>query len=509
MRGRTIERRAARVSLVNGLSTVLTLVFQFISVPVCLRYWGKESYGSWLALFSAFLLLRGLDGGFINYVGNKLNLLYHKDKAALRRHLASAVVGIVIIGSFQLLLACGSLLFLGVGNSLGINSGGANSVKTELGLVTLMLSWVLTGSYLGVVHRLLIPAGLMFQAAWWAMLFTVLQFVAIILASILRLDVLQTSFLFAAAQLLAYVSSGVYVARTLPEFYPWLSGVRVRTALVDLAHSSVVTASNVLQQIATNGAVVMISALAGPGSVPIFTTVRTVSNLWTAFTGVMTAPLLPEVVRLYVNEELDKLAAINQAFWVLAGTAVNLGALMSYPLVPVFYRYWTAHQVPLDNALFALLLASVVVTNSGALISLHLNGINKLHIVLGTSVVRAACALGGGAIGYRFIGLSAFGVGILAGEIIVVIWMGLYFVRRELQGRADRVTGASVGAVVLGTGATVVFFVGAALNLWSLGIVWLAALVSVTAAAIWGWSGLDAEIRQRLSNLALKWVRPG
>src|SRR6201999_4027716 len=110
MAGRTIERRAARVSLVNALSTALQLVFQFISVPVCLKYWGKESYGGWLALFSAFLLLRGLDGGFISYVGNKLNYLYHKDTAALRRHLSSAISGILVIGGIQILIAGSSLL---------------------------------------------------------------------------------------------------------------------------------------------------------------------------------------------------------------------------------------------------------------------------------------------------------------------------------------------------------------------------------------------------------------
>src|SRR5260370_40715769 len=83
-----IEHRAAKVSLVNGLSTILTIGFQLVSVPICLHYWGKESYGSWLALFSAFMLLRSLDGGFTVFVGNKLNYLYHQNTAALPEHRA-------------------------------------------------------------------------------------------------------------------------------------------------------------------------------------------------------------------------------------------------------------------------------------------------------------------------------------------------------------------------------------------------------------------------------------
>ena len=51
MIGDQIEHRAAKVSLVNGLSMILMLVFQLLSVPVRLTFWGKEFYGSWLRCF--------------------------------------------------------------------------------------------------------------------------------------------------------------------------------------------------------------------------------------------------------------------------------------------------------------------------------------------------------------------------------------------------------------------------------------------------------------------------
>ena len=39
-----IEHRATKISLVTGLSTVLTVGFQLTLVPICLKYWGKETY---------------------------------------------------------------------------------------------------------------------------------------------------------------------------------------------------------------------------------------------------------------------------------------------------------------------------------------------------------------------------------------------------------------------------------------------------------------------------------
>lgn len=500
-----IEQRAARVSFVNGLSTVVTLVFQLVSVPICLKYWGKENYGGWLALFSTFMIMRSLDGGFVIYVGNKLNLLYHQDAAALQAHLSSAVTGIVVIGSLQLALAIATVVFQPLGSVLGIPVSFDARTETILGLLTLTTSWVLTGSYLGIVHRLMIPAGLMYQAAWWAMGFQVTQFIAIIMASVFKLDLFSTSILFAVAQMTMYVGSGLYIRRKLPQFYPWVRGVRLRLGLRDLAQSSSLTVSNLIQQGGLNGIVLVIAALAGPAAVPVFTTVRTLTNLWTAVTTVLTAPLLPEVVRIHAKGEVAKLAAINEAFWVLVGSMVNAGALLSYPLIPYLYGLWTRNTVALDRPLLSLMLAAVVVTNAGALIALHLNGINSLRVVLASSIARAILGIGGGVLGYRFIGLAGFGIGILAAELAVALLMGRHFFKHEIEVETGVFMTAGLGPVLLSTGSAVVFLVCAAFGWWSSVWSWLIAVSGVTGAFIWGWSSLGDEIRDRMTVIALKW----
>jgi O-antigen/teichoic acid export membrane protein len=498
-----IEHRAAKVSLVNGLSTVLTLVFQLISVPVCLKYWGKEFYGSWLALLSAFMTIRSIDGGFVLYVGNKLNYLYHKDAEALRTHLSSAVTGIVVIGILELLLTGGTLLFHPLAVALGVPAGG--NLTAQCGLLLLVVSWALTGSYLGIVHRLLIPAGMMYQAAWWAMAFQIAQFAAVMAAAILHLDMLETSLLFSLAQIGIYVASALYVRRMLPRFYPWLRGVNTRLGLNDLRQSLLLTGSNIVQQCATNGTVLVVAALAGPASVPVFTTIRTVSNLWTSVTTVLTTPLLPEVVRIHAKGEIHKLLAINEVFWVLVGSAVNLGALLLYPLIPFLYGQWTAHAVPLNQPLLCLMLASVIVANTGALMALHLNGINSLRIVLGASLVRAILGLGCGALGFRIMGVTSFGLGILAGELVATLVTARYFIKHELTDKGLRLSVAAFAPVLLSTGSALLFFVGAGFSWWSGRWAWLFTIVTVCAGFTWGWTVLDRAIRSRLYRLASNW----
>jgi len=496
-----IESRAAKVSLVSGFSTILSVGFQLISVPICLKYWGEDTYGSWLALYAAFMLVRSLDTGFVSYVGNKLNNLYHQDKNALHQHLASALAGVVIISSLQLLIGIAAIFSDGIGLLLGMSSDFATDRRSSLALLILIITWVLTGSYLGIVHRLLIPTGMMYQAAWWSMGFQVSQFTGIILAATLNFDMLQTSLLFAFVQGSIYLTSAIYIRQKLPVFYPWWRGGIPRTGFKDLSQSMWLAASNFIQQGSTNGTVILISALSGPAAVPLFTTVRTLTNLWTNVTNVLTTPLLPEVVRFHATGEGRKLLIISEAYWVIVGTTVNLGVLVTYPLINPLYGYWTAQAMKLDKLLLCMLLASVVVVNAGGLITLYLSGINSLRIVLVTSATRAVLSLGGGGFLYYHYGLAGFGVGILSGELMALLLMGHYFVKRELSRQNVILPLRSLLPIIVSTVSVLLFLICEGSGFTLAKYLYPVALFTVATAALWGWKWLEHGVRSRLVRM--------
>jgi hypothetical protein len=147
------------------------------------------------------------------------------------------------------------------------------------------------------------------------------------------------------------------------------------------------------------------------------------------------------------------------------------------------------------------MLAGVVTANAAALMTLHLNGINRLRIVLSASVVRAVLSLGVGALGYSRLGLASFGIGIFAGELGAALLTGRYFFKTELarQGASAK---ASLGPVLLGTGSTLVFFTGTAFGWWSGPWAWGVALAAAAVATRWGWTTLDGLLRNRFVDLA-------
>jgi len=499
-----IEHRAARVSFVTGLSTLLSVGFQLISVPICLKYWGNDTYGSWLALFAAFMLVRSLDAGFVSYVGNKLNYLYHHDQKALRAHLASAISGIAVIGALQLSIGVIAMFYDGIALLLGVTSDATKDYQPSLALLVLIGTWALSGSYLGIVHRLLIPTGMMYQAAWWSMGFQVCQFAGVILAAMLHYNILQASLLFAFVQFSMYLASAIYIRNKLPAYYPWWKNGCSSIGIRDLGSSMWLTASNIIQQWSSNGVVILVSVLSGPMSVPVFTTVRTLANLWTNVTNVLTTPLLPEVVRYHAKGDGQSILAVSEAYWVLVGTAVNLGVLITYPLIEPMYGYWTAHAVVLDKSLLCMLIASVVVANVGGLIVLYLNGINSLRIVLTASVIRGVMSLGvGGSLFYHF-GLVGFAVGILLGEILVLFVMGLFFAKRELFRHGVSLPLKSFAPIAVSTSSVLLFLIYEGFSFEFVKFIYPAALLMVTFSAVWGWRQLEIDVRARLERIIVK-----
>lgn len=496
-----IEYRVAKISLVTGFSACLSVGFQLVSVPVCLKNWGGEAYGRWLALYAAFLLVRSLDSGFVSYVGNKINYLYHQSQDELRDHLGSSISGIAAIGALQLSIGVAACFSNGIFALLGVSPASSADWRSGMAFLVLTATWVLSGSFLGVVHRLLIPTGLMGQAAWWSMGFQASQFAGIMLAATLHFDLLETGLLFAFSQLSVYIASAVYIRRKLPAFYPWWRGCKPRTGLRDLGHSTLLTASNFIQQGTTNGAVILVSALSSPAIVPAFTTVRTLANLWTNATNVLTTPLLPDVIRYRAKGEGWKLATISEVYWVLVGSAVNFGILLTYPFIQPVYSYWTAHAVELDKSLLCTLLAGVVLGNVGGLITMYLNGINRLNVVLAASGIRGVVTLVVGRALFFHFGLAGLGTAIFGGELLSLLVLSHYFFRREVKSQGVELSVRSTVPILISTASVLVYLMSEGISFSLASYIYPVALMAVVTAALFGWGGLDRELRTRLSRM--------
>lgn len=496
-----VERRAFRVASVTGLSTVLMIGLQILTVPICLKYWGAKSYGLWLALFSVFSMLQMTSGGYINFIGNRLNLLYHQNEEALQKTLASALVGVCILGGLQLIVLVGLIVMHAIPVMLGSESS-TDVWQINMAMLTLTLTWLLGGFYMGIVHRLYVPAGLMYRAAWWSLAAQLCMALAIVLAAMAGANVLQASLAYCFMNACFVYASAWDVRQKLPQYFPWWRGLNFAQGVKDTLHSAPQVLSGLVQQGASNGLVLLVSALAGAAAVPAFTTVRTLSNFWTNVTNVLTAPLLPEVVRFHAKQEHDKLLTVQQVHSVLVGGSVNLSILLMFPLISPLFAYWTRQTVALDSALLCTLLGSVSLMNLGSMMNAYLAGINHKQAILLTTLARGGLGLGLGAVLMPLLGLSGLGLAVWAGELLSLVLVFYFFYWQVKTSTNLRLVLRQWAPSLLGTSVLMVFLALNAMS-FSNSSIYGVCLLGVFVSIYKGWKTLNVEVRERLIRLLL------
>jgi O-antigen/teichoic acid export membrane protein len=495
-----VETRAAKVAVASSLSMGLSIALQLVSVPVCLRYWGQEKYGLWLALFALANVLRTPEVGFNAYIGNELNVLYHRDPAALRRTLASAVWGALLVAA--LLLLCGALIAVSgaLATLLGIPDSVTQAGRAGLALAVLLLGFAATGPYLGCVDRLLIPAGMNYQAIWWFMGLQIAQSASLVVAALLDCSLVEAALLFATTQAGLRVATALYIARQLPDFFPWWRHPSWASGLRDFARSAVLVGANLLTQAGTNGIVMLVASGLGAAAVPAFTTVRTLTNLWTSLGQVLLSPLFPELVRYHAHGDARKLAAALETHWLVANVLVNGSVLASLPFLDDVYHLWTGGQVALDPVLLCAMLIAIVAASPGALIVLYLTGINDLRAVTVLFAVRGLVPLGVGLALLPSLGAVGVGVGVALGEFLGPVVVGGFCLRRQLRRFAEphppRWLPSAVGSAI-----TAAYLVYHAITGPGFGVSYAAALFGMLASAVWGWRGISEDVRERMLRL--------
>jgi O-antigen/teichoic acid export membrane protein len=495
-----VETRAAKAALAAALSMGLAIALQLISVPICLRFWGEETYGLWLALLALATLVRTFDFGFTAYVGNEINLQYHRDTDELRRTLSSAIWGAILIAGLELLAGVGIVLSGALAELAGIPEPVARQGRAGLVFLVLLLGFVSTAPFLGVVHKLLIPAGMLHQGTWWFMGLQIAQSASVVAAASLGLDLTGAAVLFAISQGVIQGGSALYVAHKLPRFLPWWRNPSWKIGMRDLLRSTAVVGATLLTQTGTNGVVMLVSGGLGAAAVPGFTTVRTLSTLWATITNVLTSPLLPDVVRYHAQGEGRKLAAALEAHWLISNAMVNLSILAVLPFLDPLYRAWTGGRVVLDRTLLASLLVAVVVGTPGALVVAFLTSINALRAMSTLFAVRGLVPLAAGAALLPWLGVVGVGVGIALGELLGPVVVGGLYLRSVLR-RYGNDAPLRWQPAAAGTAIASGFLLLQAWRGFHLDLLYAAALLGVTGTVIWGWRAVPEEVRGRVLGL--------
>lgn len=497
---KTLEKRTLESTLAGGLHFILTFIQSITLVPLFLKFWGNDKYGAWLAVFSFVTMLRALDLGHQNFVGTEFQLHYHTDKKKAKTILGSSVRIALLLGFLELMVFLILVLF-GLDRKL-IGYDAISSPSVRAGIFALVLMWWAVGSLGGILVRVILPLGLYAKSVYLSLIFKILEILVLFFCSFGDTSIFWVCLWYAVASLLYSLFIMWDIKRIMPEFFPWWSDGTWKIGIRNLKKSLVLTFNGLIDQFNANGIVLIISAFLQTAMVPVFTTIRTVTNTVSQLTMLVTGPLVPELIRYHSTGQFEKTQHIFSTNWLISGLIVNLPMVILIPIIQPIYMWWTAGQLEFNYSLFFLLSLSVCLMNFGRSYSNYLIGINYLNALSTITLSRVLVLSFTIAVLLPSKGLIALGWGILLAEIVASWIIPAIFIRHVIKGykafsikRYEWLALLSVGLVAV---CYITSFLFPTINTyWT---VLVTAILLVMLARI-QWMGLDNEVKFRLLSL--------
>lgn len=413
-----VERRVMTGSVVSAVAFALSILQTLVQVPLLLRFWSPQEYGMWIAVGAAASLVTALDLGHQNYLGNLFNRFWVEDQGRLKATVASGVLAACGIAVLELLAGICLLLFGRMEWLGGPVHPGAEGEAFRIAFLSYLVFWVANGSVGGVLTRLYQPAGQFVWAQILGIIYRLSGLLALIVAASLGASIAGAML----TQVAVLTACNVYtfwdLRRKFPKFYPWWRGGEILLAWKNFRASLVLTVNVVLEQLASNGLVLLVVGILAPVEVAVFTTMRTVANTALQGIAILLYPIVPDVVRYHFQREPEKLSAVFGAIWCLSCSLVCLGFSLGALVIEPLYSLWTHRSLPFDRELFSLIAVAVSIRQWTSPLQIYLNGINLLPPQTLAVAVRAGISLSIAAVFLKDGGIRVAGVSLLVGELL-------------------------------------------------------------------------------------------
>jgi O-antigen/teichoic acid export membrane protein len=141
----------------------------------------------------------------------------------------------------------------------------------------------------------------------------------------------------------------------MPEYFPWWKNFNLKTGFTNFGKSMILTINGFLDQMNTNGILFLIGKFLSPVAIPVFTTIRTVTNTMTILTNLTVQPLVPEMIRFQNEDQKEKIWKIIEVNWLVSGALISFSFLILVPIVEFLFDIWTKGQIEFNSILFYLL----------------------------------------------------------------------------------------------------------------------------------------------------------
>lgn len=342
----------------------LTMLFQLALVPIFLSFWGRDTYGVWLALQAFTPVITLLDVAHHDYVGNDMMRVGGRNRLDLVANIMFSAIpfalALALLG-FGLTLAFVSLG--GVHWLIGPVPIGHEGIYRQTAIVMLIQSaaWVLTGTVSGIVFRTLYAIGWFARMEWWGVFTNSCIAFGPAVAVVFGANLLQAGIALGLISVTCQLLQMADMQRLLRREGFHMTRPDLKLGIRNIGMANILALKSLIDLMRLHGIRLLLVSMVGLAELTSFSTMRTASNV--ALQGLRTVvnPLLPELMDSLFERKQTRVDLLLGLVWVVLVLALVPGVILLQYLMPKFFVIWTRGKVPFDPLLFALLSYSVIV----------------------------------------------------------------------------------------------------------------------------------------------------
>ena len=435
-RGLQRYRLAAQTAITGIGSHAISVLTNFLLVPVMLRYMGSEQYGLWLTLQSLVAFTAFLDFGISNSALNAITAANaKKDYGRVGSLIMTAFTALAVIAAVVGLSALAAWPLIPWERICGAIS--SHSASDIVGGVAVFVAYAAALLPLGFVDRVAVA----FQDGRLANAARAVAAMATLgaAAAVVRAGGSFTTMCFATTvpSLIVWAATWILLARTRPWIFP--ATLRIDpSAIGQLAAAGMMFVG--IQATAVLGSAVdnpMIAAIAGTAAVAMYGAHYKLFALVSVLSALFLAPLWPAYADAKAHQERGWIS--STLTWSVR-TAAACGAILGIALLTVFpyvMRIWLADEIAPNWTLAGGMCAQAVLASIGTAYAMFWNGTHQLRLQLILGIVYVAVSLPLRAWVLRAAGVEYYAYAIAASYLVCVL-VPAYLLGRQMVSRSPR-----------------------------------------------------------------------
>ena len=396
------------------------VIFNIISVPIILSKWSIQTYAAWILLQGIIGYVNIFCNGMVDYIYSKNLQLGNKKKKEISKNITSSLPFTILIISTVILLLIIEFNYQFITNSLNISQ----SMKREWSMALLLYGFysLFTYTVSPFYTTALNVFGYLPLFLWQGSLRSFMGNLLLVVAIYFYNASLVIAFsVYMISGIILHLIQSVIIYKILKKEKITFEPIDLRKGFNNFVKSTWISFSYIMDSIGTNGLRMIISLLANPASLVIFTTIRTITNMIMHGMGTIRDSFLIEVMSHISKNDTKKMNISFEFYYIFIAIIVFPFLIILQFFVEDIYNIWTLGNIQFHFKTYTILIIAVLISCIGLPFRLIVTGNNLIKTKFLTSLIKNSFLILFIIIFYKEIKILSFSIGLLLSELIELI----------------------------------------------------------------------------------------